>query len=131
MTKVFTIGHSNRKWSDFTCILKDNHVDLLVDVRRYPRSRACPQFNKEQMTTELEKENVSYIHIEKLGGRRNKLDIKEDTHNNDHNAGWKNKSFRDYANYMATTSFKEGINELLSLMKKYSNLAIMCAEAVP
>ena len=37
----------------------------------------------------------------------------------------------DYADYMATTSFKEGINELLSLMKKYSNLAIMCAEAVP
>jgi uncharacterized protein (DUF488 family) len=132
MAKVFTIGHSNRKWSDFTCILKDNHVDLLVDVRRYPGSRACPQFNKVQMTTELEKENVSYIHIEKLGGRRNKLDIKEDSrNNNDHNAGWKNMSFRAYADYMATTSFKEGINELLSLMKKYSNLAIMCAEAVP
>ena len=132
MAKVFTIGHSNRKWSDFTCILKDNHVDLLVDVRRYPGSRACPQFNKVQMTTELEKENVSYIHIEKLGGRRNKLDIKENSRNNDHNnAGWKNKSFRAYADNMATTSFKEGINELLSLMKKYSNLAIMCAEAVP
>jgi uncharacterized protein (DUF488 family) len=131
MAKVFTIGHSNRKWSDFTCILKDNHVDLLVDVRRYPGSRACPQFNKVQMTTQLEKENVSYIHIEKLGGRRNKLDIKEDSRNNNHNAGWKNKSFRAYADYMATTTFKEGINELLSLMKEYSNLAVMCAEAVP
>ena len=131
MAKVFTIGHSNRKWSDFTCILKDNHVDLLVDVRSYPGSRACPQFNKAQMTTKLEKENISYIHIEKLGGRRNKLDIKEDSHNNDHNAAWKNKSFRAYADYMATTSFKEGIDELLSLMKKCSNLAIMCAEAVP
>ena len=32
---------------------------------------------------------------------------------------------------MATTSFREGINELLSLMQKYSNLAIMCSEAVP
>jgi uncharacterized protein (DUF488 family) len=125
MAKVFTIGHSNRKWSDFTCILKDSHVDLLVDVRRYPGSRACPQFNKVPMTIELGKENISYIHIEKLGGRRNKLDIKEDSRNNDHNAGWKNKSFR------ATTSFREGIDELLSLMKKYSNLAIMCAEAVP
>ena len=84
------------------------------------------------MTIELEKENVSYIHIEKLGGRRNKIDIKEDSRNNDHNnAGWKNKSFRAYADYMATTSFREGIDELLSLMKKYSNLAIMCAEAVP
>jgi uncharacterized protein (DUF488 family) len=47
MAIVFTIGHSNRKWDDFISILKDNHVDLVVDVRRYPASRACPQFNKE------------------------------------------------------------------------------------
>jgi uncharacterized protein (DUF488 family) len=32
---------------------------------------------------------------------------------------------------MATTSFREGISGLLSLMQKYPNLAIMCAEAVP
>jgi uncharacterized protein DUF488 len=80
----------------------------------------------------VRRENISYAHIEKLGGRRNNLDIKENSRNNDHiNAGWKNKSFRAYAGYMATTSFKEDINELLSLMKKYSNLAIMCAEADP
>jgi uncharacterized protein (DUF488 family) len=114
MTHVFTIGHSNRKWSDFISILKDNRVDVLVDVRRYPGSRACPQFNKEQMTTELRKENVSYVHIEKLGGRRNKLDGKE-YRRSDNNNGWKNKSFS--ADYMATTSFREGVNELLSLMK--------------
>ena len=71
MAKVFTIGHSNRKWSDFISILKENNVDLLVDVRRYPGSRACPQFNKEQMTTAVQRENISYVHIEKLGGRRN------------------------------------------------------------
>ncbi|MFL6377347.1 MAG: DUF488 family protein, partial [Nitrososphaeraceae archaeon] len=100
------------------------------DVRRNPGSRACPQFNKEQMTTELRKENVSYVHIEKLGGRRNKLDGKE-YRCSDNNTGWKNKSFRAYADYMATTSFREGINEILSLMKNYCNLAIMCAEAVP
>jgi uncharacterized protein (DUF488 family) len=105
MARIFTIGHSNRKWSDFISILKDNHVDLLVDVRRYPGSRACPQFNK--------------------------LDANEDRHSDNNNNGWKNKSFRAYADYMATTSFREGINELLSLMQKYPNLAIMCAEAVP
>jgi uncharacterized protein (DUF488 family) len=130
MSRVFTIGHSNREWSDFISILKDNHVDLLVDVRRYPGSRACPQFNKEQMTTRLPEENVLYVHIEKLGGRRNKLDIKEMERDNN-NTGWKNKSFRAFADYMATTSFREGIDKLLSLMKKYGNLAIMCAEAVP
>jgi uncharacterized protein (DUF488 family) len=131
MVRVFTIGHSNCEWSDFISILKDNHVDLLVDVRRYPGSRACPQFNKEQMTTRLTEENVLYVHIEKLGGRRNKLDIKEDRYSDNNDTGWKNKSFRAYADYMATTSFREGIDELLSLMKKYGYLAIMCAEAVP
>jgi uncharacterized protein (DUF488 family) len=130
MTRVFTIGHSNRKWSDFISILKDNHIDVLADVRRYPGSRACQQFNKEQMTTELRKENVSYVHIEKLGGRRNKLDANKDRHT-DNNNGWKNKSFRAYADYMATTPFREGINELLSLIQKRPNLAIMCSEAVP
>ncbi len=130
MARIFTIGHSNHKWSDFISILKDNHVDLVVDVRRYPGSRACPQFNKEQMIIELKKENVSYIHIEKLGGRRKQSDIKRSRYE-DNKSGWKNKGFRAYAGYMATTSFREGIREMRSLMTNYSNLAIMCSEAIP
>jgi uncharacterized protein (DUF488 family) len=130
MVKIFTIGHSNHKWNDFISILKDNQVDVIVDVRRYPGSRTCPQFNKEQMSIELKKENVSYIHIEKLGGRRNQSDIRRSRYDNN-NSGWKNKAFRAYADYMATTSFRAGICEICSLMTNYSNLAIMCSEAVP
>jgi len=55
------------------------------------------------MTTRLTEENVLYVHIEKLGGRRNKLDIKEDRYSDNNDTGWKNKSFRAYADYMATT----------------------------
>jgi uncharacterized protein (DUF488 family) len=50
MAKIFTIGHSNKKWTDFTSALKDDHIDVVVDVRRYPGSKICPQFNKDQMT---------------------------------------------------------------------------------
>jgi uncharacterized protein (DUF488 family) len=130
-TRVFTIGHSNRKWSDFISILKENNVDLLVDVRRYPGSRACPQFNKEQMTTAVQRENISYVHIEKLGGRRNNNKSDSKGNRSSDYGGWKNKSFRACADYMTTTSFREGIDELLSLTRNYDNLAIMCAEAVP
>ena len=130
-TRVFTIGHSNRKWSDFISILKENNVDLLVDVRRYPGSRACPQFNKEQMTTAVQRENISYVHIEKLGGRRNNNKSDSKGNRSRDYGGWKNKSFRACADYMTTTSFREGIDELLSLTRNYDNLAIMCAEAVP
>ena len=115
MAKVFTIGHSNRKWSDFVSTLKDNQVDV-VDVRRYPGSRKCPQFNKEQMVKALKKENVSYVHIENLGGRRKQSDITRSRYdNNNNNSGWKNEGFRAYADYMVTRSFKEGIHEILHL----------------
>jgi uncharacterized protein (DUF488 family) len=130
MAKIYTVGHSNHEWSDFISILKDNHVDVVVDIRRYPGSRTYPQFNKEQMIMELKKENLSYIHIEKLGGRRKHSDTKRSIHDNT-NSGWKNDGFRVYADYMATTSFSEGINEILSLMTNYNNLAVMCSEAVP
>lgn len=130
MAKIFTIGHSNHKWNNFVSILKANHIDVLVDVRRYPGSRTCPQFNKEELIQALKKENVSYAHIEKLGGRRKQSDIKGSRYDNN-NSGWKNESFRAYANYMATTSFREGIHEILSVMTNYDNLAVMCAEAVP
>lgn len=100
----------------------------IVDVRRYPGSKSFPQFNKEIMTKELLAKNIEYKHIEKLGGRRKEIS-KALVYDN---SGWQNKSFRNYADYMTTISFKEGINELLLLIAKCDgSLAIMCSEAVP
>ena len=63
MSRIFTIGHSNRQWNDFIFLLQANHIDLLVDVRRYPGSKLCPQFNKEEMTRALKKKNIVYLRI--------------------------------------------------------------------
>jgi len=127
-TRVFTIGHSNHQWDEFASILESNHIVMLVDVRRYPSSKSFPQFNKEILAKELLTNNIYYEHIEELGGRRNKIAIPQKYDNE----GWQNKSFRSYANYMLTKSFKEGIEKLLSLIVKYDDsLAIMCSEAVP
>jgi Domain of unknown function DUF488 len=74
------------------------------------------------------KHGVSYVHIEKIGGRRKQSDTKGSGYDdNNNNSGWKNEGFRAYADYMANTSFKEGIHEILSLITIYNNLAIMCA----
>jgi uncharacterized protein (DUF488 family) len=126
---MFTIGHSNRQWNEFIRLLEDNHVTTIVDVRRYPGSKSFPQFNKENMAKELLAEGVGYTHIEKLGGRRKEIAKASVGYDN---SGWQNKSFRSYADYMSTTSFKEGIKELLLLMAKSDGpLAVMCSEAVP
>jgi uncharacterized protein (DUF488 family) len=128
MDQIFTIGHSNRQWNDFVSILQTNQIHLVVDVRRYPGSKKYPQFNKDEMIKALKKENIVYLHVERLGGRRRNITSEKHT---DINNGWKNMSFRAYADYMATTPFEEGINEILSLIAKYDNLAIMCTEVVP
>ena len=46
------------------------------------------------------------------------------------NDAWRNKSFRNYADYMQSNEFKEGVGELIKL-SQHSTAAIMCAEAVP
>lgn len=125
MKQIFTIGHSNRSWSDFVSILLKNCINMVVDVRRFPGSRRYPHFNKATMTELLTHKNIEYIHIEKLGGRREKTDL---AHNS--NSHWQNKSSQAYANYMKTQSFKEGIHEIL-LVAKHNTISIMCAEALP
>ena len=70
MQPIFTIGHSNHSWNDFILLLLNNHVNILVDVRRYPGSQAYPQFNREETAKQLKKEDITYVHIEMLGGRR-------------------------------------------------------------
>ena len=137
---IFTIGHSNRSWDTFLSLLLKNNISIVADIRRFPSSRLWPQFNKDNMKTGLAKHNIEYIHIVKLGGRRNEKDKpylqeKKNNNNNNNNSNyaWRNKSFRAYANYMSTEEFKEGIGELLSLKKEHRDgfIVIMCAEALP
>jgi len=86
-----------------------------------PGSRRYPHFNKEALTQTLKENNIKYIHLPELGGRRK-------ANENSANTAWRNKSFRGYADYMETDEFKEGIENLLKIAQK-SNTAIMCAEA--
>ncbi len=125
MNQIFTVGHSNRSWNDFVSILLKNHITMVVDVRRFPGSRRYPYFNKANMIKLLTNENIEYVHIEKLGGRRETTHL---VHNSD--SSWHNKSFQAYADYMKTKSFKEGIDEIFSAAK-HNTIAIMCAESLP
>jgi uncharacterized protein (DUF488 family) len=120
---VYTIGHSTRELNDFIDILKHYSVELLADVRSVPRSRYAPQFNDDALNKSLKKHGITYLHLPDLGGLRhpNKASV---------NTGWRNASFRGYADYMQTKEFKLGIGRLLELAEQ-KTVAIMCAEAVP
>ncbi len=120
---VFTIGHSVRTESEFIELLHSHGVTSLVDVRTVPRSRRNPQFNRETLPSTLEPEAIAYTHIAGLGGfRRPGPDSP--------NKGWRNLSFRGYADYMQTDDFKQHLADLINRAES-QRVAIMCAEAVP
>jgi uncharacterized protein (DUF488 family) len=96
---------------------------MLADVRSFPRSHRNPQFNIESIEPELSKIGIQYAWLKKLGGRRKGLGASS------LNTCWKNKSFRNFADYMETSEFREGVQELLRLAGT-ETVAIMCAEAV-
>jgi len=120
---ILTIGHSTRALDDFLDILRAHTVTRLVDVRTIPRSRRNPQFNQDSLSESLKQSAIAYVLMKQLGGlRRPKADSS--------NMGWRNLSFRGFADYMQTQEFAKGIDQLIGLAKN-SQVAIMCAEVLP
>jgi uncharacterized protein (DUF488 family) len=120
---VLTVGHSTRTLAEFIRLLEVHGVSRVMDVRTMPRSRHNPQFNKDSLPQELKKAGIGYIHLPGLGGLRH---AKRDSLN----VGWRNTSFRGYADYMQTPEFAQSLEELIRLAKR-AQIVLMCAEAVP
>jgi len=120
---ILTIGHSTHSFEEFVAMLEAHGVEQIVDVRTMPKSRRVPQFNDQSLRDELPARGIAYVHLKSLGGLRH-------TTKGSINTGWRNASFRGYADYMATVEFREGIARLLELAAE-KRAAIMCAEAVP
>jgi len=123
LCQVLTVGHSTRPIEEFIDLLVAHGVTQLVDVRTMPRSRHNPQFNAKTLSNRLAAARIGYAHASDLGGFRR-------TTPDSPNAGWRNLSFRAYADYMQTADFYENLVGLIELAR-HDRVALMCAEAVP
>jgi uncharacterized protein (DUF488 family) len=122
---IFTIGHSTRTFSELIALLREVRIELLVDVRSFPRSRTNPQFNIDVLPKALAEAGVDYRQLPSLGGRRkHRKDAMPSP-----NTLWRNTSFRNYADYAGTEAFRSGL-EQLETWSRDKRCAIMCAEAV-
>ena len=138
MATVYTIGHSTRAFDELVAALKAHGIRALVDIRSFPMSRRMPHFNRESLEVELPTHGIAYVWMKELGGRRKKI------RNDSPNTGLRNDSFRNYADYMLTEEFAQGIERLVDITRRTaspsaslrmtsekgnaSNTAIMCAE---
>lgn len=120
---IYTSGHSTRTIAEFIHMLKAYSIEEVVDIRTVPRSRHNPQFNRDVLPESLGKGGIEYLHMKGLGGLRHAL-------KDSPNMGWRNLSFRGFADYMQTAEFEESL-VLLTKEAQGKKIALMCAEAVP
>ncbi|MDW8034373.1 MAG: DUF488 domain-containing protein [Nitrososphaerota archaeon] len=105
---LWTIGHSNLSKEEFLRLLKKYQIRILVDVRRFPKSK-IEHFCKENMEYWLPANDIDYFWLgEELGGYRRE----------------------GYEKYMETSSFEEGVKKLLEIARK-GRTCIMCLETDP
>ncbi|MGD9599365.1 MAG: DUF488 family protein [Steroidobacteraceae bacterium] len=123
---VFTVGHSTHPLAEFIALLHAYGIARLVDIRTVPRSRHNPQFNADALAVTLPGAGIGYVPMQALGGLRR---ARKDSPN----TGWRNASFRGYADYMQTPAFAAAVDALVALVAlgRERRVAIMCAEAVP
>ena len=123
MATLYTIGHSTRSLDELLEALKAHQIQTLVDIRAFPMSRRLPQFNCDSLAQTLPAAGIRYVWIKALGGYRKKI-LDESPH-----IALRNKSFRNYADYMLTPEFEQAISELVTLAEN-ARTAYMCAERI-
>lgn len=100
MPTILTIGHSNRTWKDFRDLLRAHRV---IDVRSIARLRHRPQFSRATLSKKLRTARIGYVHLRKLGGLSH-------ARRDSRKMGWRNASFRGFADYMQTSDFEAGLH---------------------
>jgi uncharacterized protein (DUF488 family) len=122
--RLYSIGHSTRTLDELVAALQSFGIRTLVDIRKMPRSRHTPQFNRDALTRRLPCLGIRYAHVPALGGlRKPRADSA--------NTAWRNAGFRGFADYMQTPEFAAALDGLRALAEEAGPLAFMCAEAVP
>ena len=121
---VWTIGHSNHPIERFLALLAGQSIETLADVRRFPASRAHPQFHGQALAESLAAAGIGYQHFPQLGGRR------KERLNNSPNTAWRVEAFNAYADHLQSAEARAGWDELVTLARQ-RRVAVMCAEALP
>jgi len=117
--RIWTVGHSTRPLDDFLATLAPYGIELVADVRRFPGSRAHPQFAQAALEAGLEAAGIEYLALPALGGRRRAR--------SDAASAWRNKAFQGYAEHLESEEFAAGLFAL-TMAAGGLRTAVMCAE---
>ncbi len=121
--RIRTIGHGTREIGEFLEILREEKIRIVIDVRSIPRSRHNPQYDRETLAAALAASGIGYTPMASLGGFRKPS-------KDSPNGGWRNQSFRGFADYMLTEAYAMAVKEVEERSRR-EILVLLCAETVP
>lgn len=120
---LLTVGHGRLDQEALGSLLRGASVGLLVDVRRFPGSRANPAVSRDALPQWLPETGIDYQWQERLGGRRPVPDP------DDQDPWWQVAAFRGYAAHTRTAAFRDALAEVLDELDR-QQVAVMCSESV-
>jgi uncharacterized protein (DUF488 family) len=119
---LITVGHGTASQAELSSLLCDAAVTQVVDVRRFPSSRAHPHVNRAALARWLHVAGIGYRWEERLGGRRRRPAESPDS-------WWRVDAFRAYAGHMPSADFLDAIGELINDLV-VARTVVMCSESL-
>lgn len=124
--RLFTIGHSTATLQQLVDVLRDQDIDVLVDVRSKPRSRLA-HFDQVPLQTAVEDAGIRYRFLgDRLGGVPQDPEVQR---------RWRQGHLDPVivAHLRSTDEWTDGIGELARLITAGggSNVCIICSEGDP
>jgi uncharacterized protein (DUF488 family) len=63
---IYTIGYEGLAYNEFISLLRQHHIETVVDIRELPLSRK-PGFSKNSLCNALNVSGLEYVHVPDLG----------------------------------------------------------------
>jgi uncharacterized protein (DUF488 family) len=122
MESISTIGYEAATVPSFLEALKEDGVDLLVDVRAVASSRR-PGFAKTKLAANLAGAGIDYLHFRALGTPAEGRQAAR--------AGRYHELRRIYLEHLATPAAQDELETLAELVRSGRRICLLCLEADP
>lgn len=124
MAPLLTVGHGRLSGADLTDLLRGAGVEALIDIRRFPGSRANPDMARDAMSSWLPAAGIAYRWEQRLGGRRR---LPPDAPRGD--PWWQVEQFAAYAAHTRTAEFDTALRAVIDETGSRT-VVVMCSESV-
>ena len=117
---IYTIGYGARDIDRFISVLKSHQIDFLIDIRSRPYSRYKPDFSKQALQRNMQKNGIRYVFMgDTLGGQP------------DDSACYDIDGKVDYNKIRGKAFYERGIGRLRQAYQNQLRVVLMCSEGKP